>query len=219
MSDVNNLLQEIDEELQHQKMIDFWKKYGVLILTLALVVVLATAGLNGWKSYRTQREQKTTSGLLAVMTNREASDTKKVDDLRAFADRYPTTAPAALARFELADMALSGNDKAKAVELYDALAADPSVEAGLRQLADLRSVQAQMDTGDPAALAGRLEKHFADGAFRFTAKEQAAYLLIKAGQKDRAKQILGEIAQDKDAPPSMIRRVQDMRRWVEGSAS
>jgi hypothetical protein len=42
-----DIFREIDEDVRRDRAIDFWKRHGNLIIGLALLAVLATAG---WKA-------------------------------------------------------------------------------------------------------------------------------------------------------------------------
>ena len=78
-----------------------------------------------------------------------------------------------------------------------ALAADPL----LRDLASLLWVQHQVDAGDPAAVEGRLLPLVAAGnAWRPMALESQAWLQIRTGQDDKARETLRALLADVAAP-------------------
>ena len=62
----NNLFQEVQEDLQRQRWENLWKQYGVWIGIAALVIVMATAGSTYYRSWKVERDQRLTSGLLEV---------------------------------------------------------------------------------------------------------------------------------------------------------
>ena len=216
MSDINSLIQEIDEDLQHKKFMEAWKKYGNLIVLLALGIVLATAGLTGWNNWRVKSEQKATATLIQVVNDKDADAAKKIAELDSFAQKNGTTPQAVLARFETAYETLKSGKTDEAVGLYDSIAKDEKIEPAFRQLADLYAVQAQFDKGEPTVLMARLQTLFA-GAWHLTAKEYAAHLALKMGDKEKAKKLFEELAQDQGISPIMLQRVQDMLRWINGS--
>jgi hypothetical protein len=85
----------------------------------------------------------------------------------------------------------------------------------LRQLADLLSVRAQLDSGDPAVLDKRLQVLAADGApWRYTAMEFQAFLALRAGDKGKARKIFTQLSQDSGAPDSLSARAADMLRYL-----
>jgi hypothetical protein len=216
MSDINSLLQEIDEDLQHQKFLDLWKKHGNLVVSIALAIILTTAGITGWNSWRTNAHQKETGALLQIMGEKDGEEAKKIESLEDFAKKGDATTQAVLARFEAAFQTLKKGDADKAASLYDDLAKDEKIEPAFRQLAGFYSVQAQFDKGDPAVLMARLQPLLADSAWRFSAKEYAAHLALKMGDKEKAKQLFGELGPDSGAPSSIVDRAHDMLRWLNG---
>ena len=46
-----DIFKEVDEELRRDNFAKLWKKYGRAILGLALAIVLAVAGVQGWRAY------------------------------------------------------------------------------------------------------------------------------------------------------------------------
>ncbi|MDD5586479.1 MAG: tetratricopeptide repeat protein [Alphaproteobacteria bacterium] len=214
----SSLFQEIDEDLQRQKLEAMWKRYGHYIIGAALAIVLATALFSGWRSWRTYSEQKATAGLLGLVEGKIADKAQQVDSLESFARVHAGASQAFLAHLQAASIALKDGKTDRAVAIYDAMANDMTVELPFRQLADLLSVQAQLDTGEPAALQARLQPLETDSPWRVTAKEFTALLALRAGDKEKAKTLYTELSKDASAPHSMIQRATDMARWLnEGS--
>jgi hypothetical protein len=213
--DEHSLFQEVDEDLQRKKMEAWWKEHGTKVLAGALLIVLATAGFNGWQAYRTFTEQKVSGAVLALTDDAKLSDEQKADKLQGFARANSGISQATLARFDAAEAEIKDKKVDKAVAIYDALAADGSVETPFRQLADLMAVQATMDTGDSAVLIKRLEPLMAEGgAWAPSAKELGGYLAIKMGDKAKARQLFREASQDPHAPETLVPRAKDMLRWL-----
>lgn len=214
MTDNSSLFQEIDEDLQRKKIEEIWKRYGNHIIGGALAIVLATAGYNGWQAYTIRQEQKATAAILNVVNDKKIEADRQVELLDHFAKTNPGIAQSFLARFEAASVALRDGKDDKALEIYNGIAADPSVELTFRQLADLMAVQAQLDNGDPAALQPRLDKLMAESPWKASAKELSAYLALRVGDKAKAKKLFTELTTDADVPNSMQYRATDMVRWL-----
>ena len=214
----NSLLQEIDEDLQRQKLEALWKRYGHYVVAGAALIVLATALISGWRTWRIYSEQTATRGLLTIIEGRGADKTKQIESLESFARVHPGASQAWLAGLQAAAMAIKDGKTDKGIAIYDAMSKDASVEPAFRQLADLMSVQAQLDSGDPAALQARLQPFLVDGPWATSAKEFSALLALRAGDKEKAKALYTELSHDKTAPASLMQRAGDMLRWLnEGS--
>ncbi|NTU77028.1 MAG: tetratricopeptide repeat protein [Alphaproteobacteria bacterium] len=210
----HNLFQEIEEDLQRQKMEALWKKHGKLILGTAFAIVLATAAGTSWRTYQTNKQQTATAGLVQLGYDVASDKAKQIESYESFARAHPGTNQALLARLEAAALALSGGETEKGLALYDAIAKDDAVETPFRQLADLMVVQTQLDTGDPKVLQDRLAPLLEESPWRVSAKEYTALLALRAGDKAKAKQFYSELSQEIDAPSSLLRRANDMLRWL-----
>jgi hypothetical protein len=214
----SSLFQEIEEDLQRQKLEALWKRYGHYIIAGAAAIVLATALYSGWKSWRTYSEQKASDGLLALIEGKAPDKDKQIESLESFARAHPGISQAALAHLRAASIALKDGKTEKGIAIYDVMANDATVETFFRQLADLLSVQAQLDIGDPVALQARLQPLVADSPWRVSAKEYTALLALRVGDKEKARTLYMELSNDTNAPPSIIRRSKEMASWLsEGS--
>jgi|GEM_PF-860999 len=217
--DGNSLLQEIEEDLARQRFEAVWKKYGNLLLTCALLIVLATAGMTSWKSYSLHQKQRVTQAYLSLLDKEmdEKQDEKEnlAPAYEAFAKENAGTQIVALARFQEAGQLLKNDKKDEALKTYDALAADKSVDQIFRQLADLLYVKTDLDTGDEPALQKRLEPLIKQGPWRFLAKEFSGHLAVRVGDKTRAKTIFTEIAAMEGLPKGVGLRAGDMLMWLD----
>ena len=210
----SSLLQEIDEDLQRQKIEALWKRYGLYILGGALLIVLGTGVYTSWKAWREQTRQTATADFLALVDSKEADSAKRMTALENFAHVHEGVSQGTLAQLQAAAIALKDGKTDKAITLYDALAADTKADPLFRQLADLLSVQAQLDKGDPKALMVRLNPLLTDSPWRFSAKEYTAHLALKAGDKPKAIELFTSLAQDASTSPALAERANDMLRWL-----
>lgn len=211
----HNLFDEVQSDLERQRLEALWKQYGLWVIIAALGIVLATASSTAYRSWKTTHDQRITAELLAA--NKMGMDEAKgIDQLEKFARGNPDTNFASLALLHAAALAGDQGDKAKAAALYDKVAADQKADPALRQLGDLLSVQAQLDSGDPAALSARLQPLTAEGqAWRYSAMEEQAYLALRAKDTAKARQIFTDLSQDARAPKSIASRATDILRSLD----
>ena len=216
MNNVNEqgLIQEIEEDLARKRMEALWKRYAPFVIGGVLLVILATASVTGWRNYKTKSEQTTTQGLVELSEKIFEKRDDKMAELAAFAKDNAGKSQAAFALFESAGIALEQDKKAEAVAIYDALAADATVDPIYRQLADLFAVQVQLDTGDAAALEARLAPLMKDSPWRFTATEFAGHLALRTGDKEKAKKIFTELKSMPDVTPLIAARASDVLQWL-----
>jgi len=211
----HNLFQEVQEDLDRQKLEAFWKKYGFWIVLVAVGIVLSTASSTAYRTWNSRRNQTMTSALLEAA--RATPDTAKSMDLfQRAAEKYQGKGHDVLALLREGSLAQSKNDKAKALSLFEKVASDAKADPAFRQLGALLSVEIQIDEGAPAELMSRLAPLAAEGApWRFSAKEAQAYLALRMNDKAKAKEIFTSLAQTPDVPQSLAQRATDILRTLD----
>lgn len=215
-TDDHGLLQEIEEDLQRQKIEALWKRFGPAILSVVAIIVLGTALVSGWRSHKISSQQERTAALFEILLKEE----DQTNALAAFADSQDSTTQALLARLHEAALWAEKGEKEKAIGIYSALAADTSFPSVFRELAVLLSVQDQMDTSDPARLQAQLEPLMKEeSAWHLLAMESAGYLALRAGNKNEAKALFTKLAGMPDITRAIAHRVSDILVWLEEDPS
>jgi hypothetical protein len=210
----HTIFHEIQEDLERQKLAAWWKRYGIWVAATALGIVLATAATTAYHSWKADRDQRLTAGLVTA-EKPGATTVKSLDALQSFADDHKGAGQADIALLRAGAVAAEQNDTPKAMKFFDQVANDPKADPAFRQLGDLLSVQVQMDWGDAAALALRLQPLTAENApWRFSALEAQGYLAIRTGDTAKAKQIFTDLSQDARAPKTMGTRAADVLRGL-----
>jgi hypothetical protein len=210
-----NIFKEIEEDLERQKYEDLWKRYGIHVIAAALAIVLGTAGYNFWSDHVSKAHQSATGELEQILGETKADQAKQVQALQDFAERNQGQAQSAIARLHAAAVAARQEKKDEAIHIYDSVAADSKADTAFRQLADLLSVEIQIDSGDVAQLLTRLQPLITDQApWRFTAMEYSGYLALRAGDKVKAKQLFTDLSQNATVPESLRDRAADILRLL-----
>ena len=214
-----DIFQEVDEDLRRDRASALWRRYGKFVLAGAVVLVLATAAWSGWRHYRNQQQleagTKFTQALILANQGQDEAAGK------AFAEVAGGSASgfAMLGRLETANLKARAGDRPGAIAIYEAVAADSSVPEPYRQGALLLAVMNAADSGDPKALADRLQPLAADGSpWRHSARELQAVLAQKAGDLARARTLLQSLADDAQAPQGVKQRAGEMMRAIGGGA-
>ena len=209
------LIREVDDDLERQRLNDMWRRFGPLVIVAALLIVCGTAGYTAWHSWRVEGDQQATAGLLAATEKADAPPAAQIDALEKFAHSAAGKPQAVLAQLTAANLAARQGDKAKAMQIYDAVAQDDQADTAFRQFATLLSVEAQMDSAAPAALRARLQGLTgADQPWHYTAQEDDGYLALKAGDRAAAREIFTALSQDANAPPTLNTRAGEIARWL-----
>jgi hypothetical protein len=207
---MTDFIREVEEEYRRDKAVEAWKRYQNWIISLAIVIVVAAGGWRYWQSQ--QRAAAEAAGArfeAAINLGREG---KGQDAEQAFLEiaRSGAKGYAALARFRAA-AEIADRNRAEAVTVYDALAADQGVHPIMQNVARLRAAFLLVDSADDAEIKRRIEPLAAPGsAFRHSARELLGLAALKAGDYESAGRWFDMIVADPQAPQSVRERAGTM---------
>ena len=212
-----DIFKEVEEDLRRDKAADWWKRYSLYIYLVAAVVVLGTAGYQGWRAYdeklRGEQSDSYSAALALIEDGNEAAGRQA---LRALSDPSGS-GYALLAALTEAHLAAEAGDTATAQDIWNQLAQNGSAPQAVSGLGALNAVMRDLDDGDPAELRGRLQPLAAAGApYRFTALELLAAVALKEGDEQDAREILTEITDDPEAPASSRTRAAQLLAALPG---
>lgn len=209
-----NLFQEVQEDLERQKLEALWKKYGFWIIVASLGIVISTASATAYRSWKENNNAKLTSALLSA-EHASANVSDNIAALQKYAEENTEETHALFALFRAGALALDRNETTEAIKYFEKAAQNTDANPVFSQLGVLLSVLAQLDSGSPAELALRLQPLTLKGSpWRFSAQEALAYLALREGDITKAKQLFSSLAQDSLAPKSISSRATDILRTL-----
>ena len=195
------LFREVDEELQREKLLALWRRFGGWVVAIALVVVIGVAAFLGWKRWEEHSRQSQAQEFGQAM--QIFADGRYPEAALALSKFAATASPgfASLARLNEARAQIQGHDQKAALTTLAALADDAKVDPLFRSLASLLGISQQIDTADPKDLIQRLEPLTASGTpWRQPARILLSAAALRAGDKSMARKALEEVKQDATAP-------------------
>jgi hypothetical protein len=207
---VADIFQEVDEEVRQDKLNRLWKKYAPVLIGLAVLVVLATAGITGWRQYVNNEREKASDALIAAMSQAASGDRagaiNALDALSVDA-REPD---ATLARLRAAGLRAESGD-AKAAAFQYAEIARTASDNDIRQLAEvLAGIQAVSAESLDAGIAKLKPLADTGGPWHNVAREYLAYLTFKKGDVAQAQAIWRQISQDAEASEALKARAAEL---------
>ncbi|HUD58039.1 MAG TPA: tetratricopeptide repeat protein [Acetobacteraceae bacterium] len=219
-----DIFDEVDEELRAERAQQLLKRYAGVIVAVALLIVAAAAGWQGWHWYQARRDQAAAAQYLIAMNlaNAPAAGSSAATSSAAIVefDRVVATAPEGyrtLARLRAAALKADAGDRQGAAALWDQVAADGSADPLLRDLASLLWASHLIDSADPSLLQDRLKALTApDNPWHALANEQLALLDMRLGKTDQAKTMLRSLAQDTTAPNGVRGRAESLLNRLGG---
>jgi hypothetical protein len=191
---VADIFQEVEEDLRRDKALAFWKKYQNYIFGAALIAVAATAAVSGWRTYSQHRMESAGTAYLQALQAVER-------DPKAAATQFDALAAegggfGVLARFQQANLAMKAGNKAKAEQVFTAIAADGDVDKAFRDTATILAAMTELDLGKPAEAAKLVEPLTGDNQpFRFSALDIQGQAAIAGGDRKKAKDIYTRLKQ------------------------
>jgi len=211
----DEFIREVEEELQWERLARLWRRFGPYVISLAVLVVLGTAakvGYESWRDNRLQAEAKAFAEAERLLARAPEKAAEAWMKLASEGDDGFAT----LARLRAG---AAWNDAGKREQALAALeeAARQSQDPLARELAQLFVIQYRLDTGDPRRLAAELEPLAgAERAYRHAAREMLALVLLRAGERDRARDLLRKLAEDATAPDGQRQRVRQLLELLGG---
>jgi hypothetical protein len=198
----DELFREVDEEIRQDRYQKIWKRYGTLVVIAVVAIIGATVAFVLWRdAQESAREADSTRFLAAVAQEQAARDTA-VAELRDIA-RDGTPGYRFLASLREASLLADAGNTAEAVAVFDAIAADADLNETYRDMARVLAVSRGLELLAPAKIEQRLAPlNTPDHPFRITAREFLALAAIRAGDDNRARELLQENIDDTQSPPA-----------------
>ncbi|MSP81646.1 MAG: tetratricopeptide repeat protein [Alphaproteobacteria bacterium] len=206
---VADIFREVDEAVRQDRVQALWQKYGTYAIAAVVVIVLAAGGFSGWREYRADQHRAAGDSFATadlLLSQGQAADAAAMylaiaaDDVAAYGE---------LARARAAQALVEAGRRDEAVALLDALAADAGAEPFLRDVARLSAVALQLDDGDPAGLAARLEPLLREGSgLLASARELSGLIALRSGETATAIEIFRLLASDPTTIPGVRLRAE-----------
>ena len=212
----DQFIREVDEELRRDQLAALWKQYGRYLIAVCVLVVAVTAGFRGYDWWRARQAAERGDAYLDAL---EAQEQGNRETAQALLSGLSDSGGGygVLARFQQAAAALDAGDSSTAIAAYDALAADTSMEANLRDLARLRAALVALDSGDPAGAASRVESlAVAGNPWRHAAREILGTVAYTDKRLDEARGLFAQVQSDAEAPAGLRSRANVMISLIDG---
>ncbi|WP_312415305.1 tetratricopeptide repeat protein [Shinella sp.] len=213
----DSFIREVNEELRSDQMRLVWKRFGRILIGIAVLVVLGTIGKVSYEYWRDSEASAAGDEFLAALTL--ARDGKKDEALEALGKlekegfgSYPV-----LARMRSASL-LAETDAQGAVNAFTAIAKDTSVPQPVRDAARLRAAYLLVDTGTYEQVSAEVEQLTTpQNATRHSAREVLGLSAYKHGDYARAKEWFDAILNDNETPRNVANRAQMLLDLITAS--
>ena len=199
---LSDIFSEVDEEIRREQFKKLWERYGIYVIALAVLLVVA---VGGWRTHQWWEAKKAAEAGTAFDAAASLSEQGKNEEAEAaFAKLAVDGGGSYRGLAKLREAAeIAKRDPKAAVAIYDALAADRSLGQSLRDLAVLRSGYLLVDTAPYDEVRTRLEPLTApDRTFRHSARGLLALAAWRANDIAATRRWSEMILADSEAPSS-----------------
>lgn len=211
---VVDIFDEVEEDLRAERAEKLLKRYGWLLIAVAVAIVGGAAGWQLWTRYQNRQDAAAAARYVAVQSALDQPTSALSAGARAgqiaTLDQMAATAPEGyktLARLRAAGLTADAGNLPAAVALWNDVAADPNADPLLRDLASLLATEREFDHADPAQLEARLKPLAAPGnPWAALAQEQLAMLDLRQGKLDDGRKKLQALSFSPDAPSGLRAR-------------
>lgn len=216
----DSFFREVDQEFRQEQAKALWDRYGLIIIAIVVAIIVATGSyvaLQHWNETRANRSGDAFSQALTLIAD---GDTEGAMAALQELEEEGYGAYPVLARMRAATLMVQSGDAEGAIASFDAVAADRSVPAALRDMARLRAAYLLVDHGDYAAVAERVETLAVEtNVMRHSAREVLGLAGWKEGRATDALAFFQQITDDPTAPASMRQRAELMSELIRGSGT
>ena len=210
MSD-QNFLREVDEAVRHERYRQLWDQYGLFVVGLVVLIVLAVAGHRAWNYWQERQAAEAGANYTQALSLEEGADAAQAGEiLNALAEKGPQ-GYRVLARFQLAAAEAKAGNTDKAVAAYDALAKDSGIDPILQGNAAIQAAALRLDKADYAEMEGRLKELVdSNSAWRFSARELLGLSAYRLNDMREAEKQFSALVADQGTPPNLRERADMM---------
>ncbi|MFM2282233.1 MAG: hypothetical protein RLZZ444_4464 [Pseudomonadota bacterium] len=218
MNNDDSFIREVNEELRSEQMKAVWKRFGPVIIGIAVLIVVGVAGNVAYQWW--ENTQKSASGD-RFMSALQAAGQNNLDEAQKQLEAlskdgfgsYPL-----LARIRLASLKADKGDVAAAVSDFSAIGKDGTIPEAVRNAVRLRAAWLLVDTGTYEQVAAEVEElAVPSSANRFGAREALGLSAWKAGDYAKARDWYQLIVDDQASPSGVMNRARTMLDLITAS--
>ena len=214
----DSFIREVNEELRSDQMRMVWRRFGRVLIGVAVAVVVGTIGKVGYDHWRDGEASAAGDSFLAALTLASEGKTDEALSALTALEKDGFGAYPVLARMRAASLLAEKGDTQGAVNAFGAIAKDGSVPQALRDAARLRAAFLLVDTGTYEQVSAEAEQLAApQSALRHSAREVLGLSAYRHEDYARAKEWFDAILADAESPRNVANRAQMLLDLIAAS--
>lgn len=207
----DSFIREVNEELRSDRMRDAWRRYGKVLIALAILLVIGTAGWRGWEYWQSKQAAKSGDVFMTALNQIEQGNLDAAGETLDQLEQEGHGSYPVLAQLRAATLLSEDGDTAAAISAFSTIGKDRSVPQAIRDASKLRAGWLLVDTGTYDQVSAEVEELASDGnPFRFSAREILGLSAYHHQDYARAQDWFEEITNDREASRNVLNRAQIM---------
>ncbi len=208
---MSDIFREVEEEFRREKILGYFRQYGVYVIAAAVVVLAVVGAYALWDRFdRRARTQASDSYRAAIELVQSSQPDEALSALEALS-RDSASGYRVLALFAKAGILIESGDYEEAAEIYDRIAADGAADSRLKDLARIKAALIMIDSSSLEDIRGRVGSLVdTGGPWRFSAREAMALAAFNEGRLEQARTEFQLLAFDPSTPINLRSRAREM---------
>lgn len=203
MSQTDSFIEEVTEELRRDQLFATFRKYG-WVAALGIVFIVGGAAYYEWR--QTTQENSAQAQGDAILSALEGETPEE----RAEALSMITDEAGLVARLLEANAYVEAGDEAKALDIFDAIAAQP-LDPRYTDMAKFKALLIRGATMDPVERTNAFAELSLPGRpYRLIATEQGAIAMLEQGKTEEGLAVLTALLSEAFLPSNLERRVKQI---------
>ncbi len=210
MSD-DSIFREVDEAVRHDQLKALWDKYGIFVISGAVLIVASVSGYKFWNYWQAEQAAKHGARFVGGITMLEDKKTSEAIEVFKSLSSDAPSGYRILARFQLAAVYAKESRKAEAVKLYEELAANSSINSVQQGFAKIQAATLRVDEAPFDEMLKRLEEIAVTGnPWRHSARELLGLSAYRTSDMTVAERYFNVMLSDQQTPQNMRQRAEMM---------
>ena len=214
-----DLLDEIKDDIKQERVGKLWKRYGTIIVSLAIAIVVGTTGKVWWDDHKNTKEQAFALQYYQALRQIERGNFEQSQSSLAELSKSDTAGYSVFAAFTVAQQHIAQGNVDAALTSYRELANNDAADSVLKDLATLLLTYYRIEHGkgnEQAILADLEHLTQAGNPWYFSGVELKAVYALQKNDVEKSYALFNELDKDSQTPVELRRISKEVLKALVG---